>query len=113
MKQALKVAGLLLVIGFLLGYIGLSARSIRAEQTQLAKPAPFSTTTPYSSFQFGPPPPPPMLPPFEPPLFDPFTQSPTVAVPKPKPPKFAPPPHVDDTCIGTADPCQLRRVVRI
>src|SRR5271170_8095468 len=109
MRKALQVAALLSIIGFLCGYITLSVRSIRAEQTQVAKPAPFTLPHPESSFQFGPPAPPPTLPPGLLIPVEPRVKS--KAKPKTQvPPVFAQP---DATCIATADPCQLRIVNRI
>jgi len=111
MRQAIKVALLCIVIGFSLGYLGLSVHGIMVEKAQAAKPSPtFQNPDIYiggrhsSPFTFGPPAN------TDPPFFDPFTQSPTRAMPHPRPPQ---PPQDDATCIGTADPCQLRKVIRI
>jgi hypothetical protein len=109
MRQAIRVALLCVVIGFALGYLGLSVHGIMAEKAQASKPsALFKNPDIYiggrpSPFTFG-------GPPLgnDPPFFDPFTQSPSRAMPRP-----LPPPPQDAPCIGTADPCQQRRVIRI
>ena len=103
MRQAIKVALLCIVIGFSLGYLGLSVHGIMVEKTQAAKPSPtFQNPDIYiggkpDPFTFG-----------APPFFDPFTQSPTLAVPRPQPP-----PRPEAPCFAAADPCQQRKVIRI
>jgi hypothetical protein len=109
MRKAIIVAALCVVIGFSLSYLGLSVHGIMVEGGGLRGLGLFQNPDIYiphppSPFTFGPPAN------TDPPFFDPFTQSPSRAMPRPRPPQ---PPQDDATCIGTADPCQLRKVIRI
>ena len=96
MRQAIKVASLLLVIGFVLGYLGLSVHGIYAE-----------TQTPPIQIQAAPP----QFKPVPLPTV-PYTKPVTPA--KPKKAKPAPPTSEDQYRVcPVQDPCRQRMVVFI
>jgi len=97
MRRTIVFALLISVIGFALGWLGLSVRDVYREQAAAAqaqvKPSPGFPST--NSNPFG----------FPHPYFDPFTQSPTLALPPPPPP---PPIYKTPTTCPYGDPCKQR-----